>query len=257
MMRRAPGVGPGPGENPLRTLLVVLVAAAATLILGTLAIVVCLLRPGGAWLMPLARVWSRLVLGAAGVKWTASRDAAIDPSRPAVYASNHQSLFDIPVLVLAMPSDFRMVAKKSLLYVPIFGQALWLAGFLFIDRSNRERAIGTLATAAERLKRGTSIVVFAEGTRSHDGTLLPFKRGGFVLAIQAGVPVVPVSLVGGSEILSKGSLRLRPGAMRVEFGPPIETTRYEYETRDALVARAREAIAEGVTRARAQAAAGA
>lgn len=193
--------------------------------------------------MPLARVWSRLVLGAAGVRWTASYDASIDATRPAVYASNHQSLFDIPVLVLAMPADFRMVAKKSLLYVPIFGQALWLAGFLFIDRSNRDRAIGTLSRAAERLKRGTSIVVFAEGTRSPDGTLLPFKRGGFVLAIQAGVPVVPIALTGGSEILSKGSLRLRPGGMHAVFGRPIDTTGYDYETRDRLVSQAREAIA--------------
>jgi 1-acyl-sn-glycerol-3-phosphate acyltransferase len=197
--------------------------------------------------MPLARLWSRLVLGAAGVRWTASRDPAIDPSRPAVYASNHQSLFDIPVLVLAMPSDFRMVAKKSLLYVPIFGQALWLAGFLFIDRSNRDRALATLASAADRLKRGTSIVVFAEGTRSRDGALLPFKRGGFVLAIQAGVPVVPIALSGGWEILPKGSLRLRPGTMTARFGPPIDTRGYEYQTRDLLVSRAREAIAAALS----------
>jgi 1-acyl-sn-glycerol-3-phosphate acyltransferase len=249
MMRDALGE-PRRGDPPLRTVLVVLVTVFATLVLGTIAIPACLLRPGGAWLMPLARLWSHLVLAAAGVRWTASYDERIDPRRPAVYASNHQSLFDIPVLVLAMPADFRMVAKKSLLYVPIFGQALWLAGFLFIDRSHRDRAIGTLGRAGDRLKRGTSIVVFAEGTRSPDGTLLPFKRGGFVLAIQAGVPVVPIALVGGSNILAKGSLRLRPGAMRAQFGPPIETTDYRYETRDLLVARARDAIAAAVIRAR-------
>lgn len=225
-----------------RSVLVVLVVLLATLVLGTLAIVACLLRPGGAWLMPLARLWSRLVLGAAGVRYTADYDPAIEARRPAVYACNHQSLFDIPVLVLAMPADFRMVAKKSLLHVPIFGWALWLAGFLFIDRSNRERAIATLDRAARRLRGGTSIVVFAEGTRSRDGTLLPFKRGGFVLAIEAGVPVVPVSIAGGRDILAKGTLRLRPGVMKVRFGPPVETAGMTYEMRDALMARVRDRV---------------
>ena len=232
-----------------RILLTVITVLLATAVLGTLAILVCVLRPGGAWLMPLARLWSRLVLGAAGVRWEAHYDPALEVRRPAVFACNHQSLFDIPVLVLAMPADFRMVAKKSLLYIPIFGWALWLAGFLFIDRSNRERAIGTLGRAAERLKRGTSIVVFAEGTRSRDGTLLPFKRGGFVLAIQAGVPVVPVAIRGGASILSKGSLSLRPGCMSVTFGAPVETTSYVYETRDRLVAQVRDRIGRALPEA--------
>jgi 1-acyl-sn-glycerol-3-phosphate acyltransferase len=226
----------------VRTFALIVVLAVATLVLGTVAILACLARPGGAWLMPLARVWSRLVLKTAGVRYTSAFDAPIDPHRPAVYASNHQSLFDIPVLVLTMPADFRMVAKKSLLYVPIFGQALWLAGFLFIDRSNKERAIATLDRAAARLRRGTSIVVFAEGTRSRDGTLLPFKRGGFVLAIQAAVPVVPVAIRGGQSILAKGSLSLRPGTMEVRFGAPVETTAYGYDSRDRLASIVRDRI---------------
>ncbi|HET8947727.1 MAG TPA: lysophospholipid acyltransferase family protein [Candidatus Polarisedimenticolia bacterium] len=225
-----------------RLFLLIPVVVIATLVLGTLAIAACLVVPGGRALMPLARLWSRLVLWAAGVSYEASYDAGIPRDRPAVYASNHQSLFDIPVLVLTMPVDFRMVAKKSLLYVPVFGWALWLAGFLFIDRSNRERAIRTLDQAAGRLRRGTSIVVFAEGTRSPDGTLLPFKRGGFVLAIQAGVPVIPVSLRGGNAILPKGSLHPRPGRMQAVFGAPVDATAYRYETRDDLVSRVRDRI---------------
>ena len=92
-------------------------------------------------------------------------------------------------------------------------------------------------------------MVFAEGTRSPDGTLLPFRRGGFVLAIQAGVPIVPIALVGGSDILSKGSLRLQPGAMQAQFGPLIDTTSYRYETRDELMSRVRATIAAGLSRA--------
>ena len=226
----------------MRLVLIAFVLVTATLTLGTLAIALCLLLPGGAALMPLARLWSRLVLASAGVRFEARFDPAIRPRTPAVYAANHQSLFDIPVLVLSMPADFRMVAKRSLLFVPIFGQALWLAGFLFIDRSNRERAIRTLGRAAERLRRGTSIVVFAEGTRSPDGRLLPFKRGGFVLAIEAGVPVIPVTIEGGTALLPKGSLVPRPGTMRVTYGAPVDAAAHRYETRDRLMAEVRQAI---------------
>jgi len=225
-----------------RWVLVVPVVVLSTTILGSAAILLCLLWPGGALLMPLARLWSRLVLGAAGVRWEAHYDSGVPRDRPAVYAANHQSLFDIPVLVLAMPADFRMVAKRSLLFVPVFGWALWLAGFLFIDRSNRERAIRTLDRAAARLRAGTSIVVFAEGTRSPDGSLLPFKRGGFVLAIQAGVPVVPVSIQGGRSVLAKGSLRMKPGLMTVRFGAPIETRGMTYDMRELLMDRVRRQL---------------
>jgi 1-acyl-sn-glycerol-3-phosphate acyltransferase len=135
-----------------------------------------------------------------------------------------------------------MVAKRSLLYVPIFGWVLWLAGFVFIDRSNRAKAIRTLDRAALRPRRGTSLVVFAEGTRSPDGTLLPFKRGGFVLALQAGVPVVPVTLRGGVEVLRKGSRRIRPGAIHVHFSAPVETSGYTPATKEALILKVREAI---------------
>jgi 1-acyl-sn-glycerol-3-phosphate acyltransferase len=228
------------------TLLIIPLVVLYTIVLGTIGILLCLLVPGGGALMPLARLWSRLVLWTSRVCWTASFDPALDPARHCVYAANHQSQFDIPVLTLAMPADFRMVAKRSLMFIPIFGWALWLAGFIFIDRSNRERAIRSLDRAAARLRSGTSVVVFAEGTRSRDGGLLPFKRGGFVLAIQAGVPVVPVSIRGGLEVLPKGSLWVRPGTLHVHFGAPIDTTGYTYETKEALIERARAAVAEGL-----------
>lgn len=213
-----------------------------TAVLGTVGILICLLVPGGAGLIPLARAWSWLVMRSARVRYRATYDPALDPARPAVYVANHQSQFDIPALVLAMPADFRIVAKRALLFIPIFGWALWLAGFVFIDRGNRERAIASLARAAGRLRRGTSVVIFAEGTRSPDGSLLPFKRGGFVLAIQAGVPIVPVTIQGGRAVLPKGALRIRPGVIDVHFGAPIETGGHSYETRDSLIGVTRAAI---------------
>jgi len=219
-----------------------------TLLLGIPGILLCLLVPGGAALMPLARVWSWLVMKTARVRWKATYDPAFDTRRAAIYAANHQSQFDIPALVLAMPVDFRVVAKRSLLYVPVFGWALWLAGFIFIDRSNRDQAIKSLDRAAGRLRRGTSVAIFAEGTRSPDGTLLPFKRGGFVMAIQAGVPVVPVTITGGRAVMPKGRLWIRPGTIEVHFGAPIETRDYTYDTRDTLIARVHAVIAEQIRR---------
>jgi 1-acyl-sn-glycerol-3-phosphate acyltransferase len=220
--------------------------AAATLILGSTAIILCLLIPGGAAFIPLARFWSWLILKICGVARTASYHPRLDPSRPAIYMANHQSQLDIPALVLAMPARFRIVAKRELLYVPIFGWALWLAGFIFIDRTDRKQAFRSLDRAARKVRRGTSIVLFAEGTRSPDGRLLPFKKGGFVLALQAGAPIVPVSIRGGHQVLPKGSLRVRPGAIDVVMGEPIETSRYSLDTKDVLIETVRRRVAEGL-----------
>lgn len=217
-----------------------------TVVLGTLGIVVCLLVPGGAALIPIARLWSWLCLKTCRVRYHPVYHPELNPSQPCVYVANHQSQFDIPALALAMPSPFRVVAKRGLLHVPIFGWVLWLGGFVFIDRADREKAIRSLDRAVRIIRRGVSVVVFAEGTRSPDGRLLPFKKGGFVLALQAGVPIVPVSIRGGREVLPKGSLRIRPGTIVVQFGAPIETSSFTFETRDSLIAAVRDRIAAGL-----------
>jgi len=218
----------------------------STALLGALGILLCLLAPGGSALMPVARFWSRLVLKTYHVRSSVVRHPEFSPGRPCVYVANHQSQFDIPALVVAMPADFRMVAKRELLFIPIFGWALWLAGFIFIDRTDRDRAVRRLERALQVLRRGTSVVVFAEGTRSPDGRLLPFKKGGFVLAIKAGVPIVPVSIRGGRGVLPKGSLRVRPGTIDVIFGVPVPTSTYSLETKEALIRTVRDRIAAGL-----------
>jgi len=225
--------------DPIRAILVV----AYTVVLGTLGILLCLLLPGGVALMPVARFWSWLVLKTYRVRWCASFHPDFDPSHPSVYMANHQSLFDVPAVVLAIPSDFRIIAKRELLFIPIFGWALWLAGFVFIDRRDREKAVRKLEQTVRAIRRGRSILVFAEGTRSPDGRLLPFKKGGFILALQAGVPIVPVSIRGGREILPKSSLRAKPGRIEVIFGAPVSTSSYSLENKDALIAAVRNRIA--------------
>src|SRR5262245_46537144 len=228
----------------LRASLVVLYTA----VLGTVGIVLCLLVPGGSALIPLARIWSRLILRVFGVGFRPVYDPALDPTRPCVYIANHQSQFDIPSLVLSMPCDFRMVAKRELLYIPIFGWALWLAGFIFIDRRDRERAIRRLDRTLHRIRRGTSVVVFAEGTRSPDGQLLPFKKGGFILALKAGVPIVPVSIRGGHQVLPKGSLHVTSGIIDIVFGAPIATCDSSRQPRlkEDLIAEVRQQIDAGL-----------
>jgi len=217
-----------------------------TATLGTLAILSCLLLPGTSTFIRLARLWSWLILKAVGVRITVSSHPAIDPSRPGIYVANHQSQLDIPALVLAMPIDFRVVAKRELAFIPVFGWALWLAGFVLVDRRDRDSAIRSLDRAARRVRAGTSIVVFAEGTRSPDGRLQAFKKGGFVLALQAGVPIVPVSIRGGHALLPKGSLKVRRGTMEIVFGEPVETSAYTLETKDSLIDLVRRRVAAGL-----------
>jgi 1-acyl-sn-glycerol-3-phosphate acyltransferase len=149
---------------------------------------------------------------------------------------------DIPALMLAMRTDFRIVTKRELLAVPIFGWALWLGGFPFIDRSDRSRAIRSLDRASALFRRGISVLVFAEGTRSQDGQLLPFKKGGFVLALQAGVPIVPVAVRGGLSVLPKGSLCVRRGCIEVMFEAPVEIRDYSLENKHLLIDEVRNRI---------------
>ena len=225
-----------------------LAISALTAIMGTIGIFACLIVPGGRLLMPLARLWSRFVLWICRVELETRHPPGETPRSGAIYIANHQSQLDIPALVLAMPVDFRIVAKRSLLRIPIFGWALWLAGFIFIERGDRDRAIRSLDRAARKIRRGTSIVIFPEGTRSPDGTLLPFKKGGFVLALQAGTPIIPVSIHGGHAVLPKGSLNARPGIITVGFDTPIETHSLSLDSRDALIETVRDRILVGLRR---------
>jgi 1-acyl-sn-glycerol-3-phosphate acyltransferase len=161
---------------------------------------------------------------------------------PCVYAANHQSWFDIAALVEVLPGSLRFIAKKELGRVPLFGRALRTAGHIEIDRKNLSSAVAAYQNAAREVQRGLSAVVFAEGTRSRTGLLQPFKKGPFVLAIVAQVPLVPVYVEGGFQVLPKGSIRPRPGTITAHIGAPIPTPGLTYEDRDDLSARARTAM---------------
>ena len=161
---------------------------------------------------------------------------------PCVLASNHESWFDNPALVTTSPGWIRFLAKQELGKAPLFGGAMRAAGHITVNRRNPDSAHAAYDAAVRSLRGGISAVVFAEGTRTHDGKLRPFKEGPFVLAIMAQVPIVPVYVEGGYRVLRRGSLRPYPGAMTVHLGQPISTAGLTCEDRDALAARVRVAI---------------
>jgi 1-acyl-sn-glycerol-3-phosphate acyltransferase len=141
-----------------------------------------------------------------------------------------------------IPRQFRIVAKSSLFKIPIFGWIMSVAGYVNVDRENQRQAFASLDEAADHVRAGMPMLIFPEGTRSNDGSLGAFKKGGFVLATRAHVPIIPVAIEGTFHILPKTTWRIRPGPVKVTFGKPIDTTAYSYETKESLMEEVRRAI---------------
>jgi len=179
--------------------------------------------------------WARTCLGVAGVRVSVSGVEAIPRDRPFIGMANHASAFDILALFAGLPVQFRWLAKEELFHIPLFGLVMRRSGYIPVDRSDRKKSLRSMAAAVRRIASGVSVVVFPEGTRSTDGALLPFKKGGFILALQAQVPILPVTLVGTSGILTKESWRVRSGAVHLHISPPIETKGLGIEAREALM----------------------
>jgi len=158
--------------------------------------------------------------------------------------SNHQSNFDIPVALAHLPFKFRWVAKAELFKIPIFGYAMHRIGHINIDRSNRRAAFKSLKKAAKNIREGVSVLIYPEGTRSKDGNIRPFKKGGFVLALESGVPIVPVIIHGTWPIMPKDKLIIRPGNVTIEIKEPIETKNYTRKSKDELLEKVRNIICE-------------
>lgn len=189
------------------------------------------------------RVWGRLVTMLSGVRVEVSGKENIAPDRPYIFAGNHQSQFDIFALQGHFPFDFRWLAKKELFGIPFFGPAMLKAGHIPVDRAHGRRAVKSLDAAADRISSGTSVIIFPEGTRSPDGKLKEFKVGAMVLAIKAGVPLVPIAICGTHEILPKGAYLARPGRVAIRIGKPIDTTGMSLKDKGELAARLRREVA--------------
>jgi 1-acyl-sn-glycerol-3-phosphate acyltransferase len=188
------------------------------------------------------RDWCRSLLRANRIRVKSDGLDKLERLGSCVYAVNHESWVDIWAACDVLPGSLRFMAKKELFKVPIFGPSIRAARHFTVDRGDRLSALGAYQEAAAAIREGLRAVVFPEGTRSRDGRLLPFKKGPFVLAIAAQVPVVPVFVEGGFAILPKGALHPRPGEVTVRIGDPIPTEGLSYEDRDALSRKCRAAM---------------
>jgi 1-acyl-sn-glycerol-3-phosphate acyltransferase len=163
----------------------------------------------------------------------------IDWSKPYVVVMNHQSMLDIPAAFAALPTNLRFVAKHVLQYIPFLGWYMWATGMVFVDRKNRTQAVGSLGKAAQRVRDGATVIAFPEGTRSRDMRVMPFKKGPFMLALEAGVPLLPVAIEGSGKVLASDGFSVRPGTVRLKVGAPIPTAGRD---RDSLMRETRDAI---------------
>lgn len=232
----------------VRTILLYTTAFFATLILGTTVIVAALLgvrdKPDGLF-DKAPRWWSSVILWAVGIKVRVHGLEKLNTEQPHIFASNHVSWFDVPALAKVLP-HYKFVAKAELFKVPVFGRGMRAVGMIEIQRDNRKAAFGAYDIAAEKIRSGASVVVFPEGTRGRAYPLRPFKKGPFVLAIAAGVPIVPVIVHGTIEIMPRGSLWAHPGTIDVHLLEPVTTTGVDYDHREALMQAVRSRMADAM-----------
>jgi 1-acyl-sn-glycerol-3-phosphate acyltransferase len=177
--------------------------------------------------------WARALLWVSGVKVRTHHDEHTANGQPRIFVSNHVSWYDVLALASFLPA-YRFVAKAELMRVPLFGRATRAVGVIPIERENRKAAFAAYETAAKKIREGSPVIVYPEGTRGSEYALRPFKKGPFVLAIAAGVPVVPVVIHGTIRILPRGSLWLTPGTIDIHFLEPVPTAGLGYDDRDAL-----------------------
>jgi 1-acyl-sn-glycerol-3-phosphate acyltransferase len=193
------------------------------------------------------RIWGVVALWLAGVRLEVEGHEHLPAAgQPVIFAGNHQGNFDILCYFAGLPLQFRWMAKEELFRVPLFGLAMRRSGYISIDRSDRRKAMKSMSVAAERIRSGTSVVIFPEGTRSDDGKLQEFKKGGFLIALKAQVPIVPVATSGSWQVMRKGELKIHPGTVRLKILPPIDILGLTNKDSDALLEQVRHSLAEAL-----------
>lgn len=196
----------------------------ATIIMGFFSSIVALVDRSGRTSHYFAKYWSRFTFAGVGIRVNLRGIENIPKNRAVIFASNHQSTMDIPAMFGWLPVQFRIMAKQILFMVPFLGWHLYLGGNIPIDRKNARKAFGSVFKASQRLKRGISLLVFVEGTRSKDGKLQRFKRGSFTLAKKLGVPIVPIAIQGTFDLMPPDSWTSKGGTVSIDILPLIEVT---------------------------------
>lgn len=194
----------------------------------------------------LSRVWAWIILTITGVRLSIRGKEKINKNRTYIIISNHQSHFDGPSVALTLGIQFRWVAKRELLKIPIFGNCLHACGNIFIDRNNREKSLNDIQEGINRLPKGVGVMFFAEGTRSTNGRLNEFKKGGFYAALKTGLPILPVTINGSSRALPRNKKVFRPGPIQVIVGDPIEVKGYDFDRVDELLETTRKVISSNL-----------
>ncbi len=226
----------------IRSALLVTLGVAITAFLSFWAVVFSFFANAENNVHKLANLWGRILLAICNTKVEVIGKENILKSRPQVFMANHQSDFDILITLAYVPGQFRWIAKKELFAIPVFGRAMRGAGYIEIDRQNHEKAMQSLDLAALRIRQGKSVMTFPEGTRSRDGEIKAFKQGTFYLAIQSGVPIVPITIIGSGNIMQKRSLKINPGKIKLVIDKPISTKDCTLENRQELINRVRQVI---------------
>ena len=213
-----------------------------TAFMAVMLILVSLVTAGGDTPHKIARIWAKCILALSNIKVSVKGFSNLKPGRSYIYMANHMSNFDIPVLQAYLPVQFRWLAKAELYRIPLFGYAMKRAGYISIDRSNRKSAIESLNKAAKIIRNGVSVIIFPEGTRSRTNNVQPFKKGGFFLAVDSGVPIIPIIIHGTEQIMAKNQISIKPGNVTLEIAKPINSSDYTRKTKEDLMEKVKNII---------------
>jgi 1-acyl-sn-glycerol-3-phosphate acyltransferase len=226
----------------IRMIFICTVISLYLIIVGIPVLTYCRLISNPKLALRLTRVLDRIVHFLAGVRVETEGLEKINPEEGYVYVGNHRSFADVTAVFLVLPGDLRFLAKKEVYKIPLVSFALKTMGMIEVDRSNHEAAAQSIDRAVSHLRSGRSVVLFPEGTRNRGEGLLPFKKGAFVLAIKAGVPIVPLTILGADKTIKPDTILLYPSTIRIIVGDPIATAGMDLENRDNLLEQTRSII---------------
>jgi 1-acyl-sn-glycerol-3-phosphate acyltransferase len=227
----------------IRSLLTYIAVSLYVTIVSPPGMLIALLFPVTGHLYVLGHLGVRLGMALSGIRYRVAGAEHLPLDRAAVYCANHQSNIDPPILFTALHPRMHILYKSEIDAIPLLGRVFRFGGFIPVDRRNKEAAMRSIEAGAASLRGGNSFLIFPEGTRSKTAEMLPFKKGGFLMALKAGVPIVPIAVQGGRDAMKKGSKIVRPALVSIRVGAPIETAGLGAHERDALIATTRERIA--------------
>jgi 1-acyl-sn-glycerol-3-phosphate acyltransferase len=228
----------------IRTIFVWSCIVIATLVLGVLALITYPFDRKGKVGHYYARLWGKIALLANRVKVKMEGMEHLNGKGPYIFMSNHQGSYDIFALLGHLPYQFKWLAKKELFSIPFFGWAMAAVGYISIDRGGTRDTVEAMNEAAQKIREGMSVVIFPEGSRSPDGSIQPFKKGGFTLAIKSKVPIVPIAISGSRDIMPKDRLTATSGEIRMFVDHPIEIQHCSLKDRESLMKKVRETISK-------------